>query len=237
MKLILHSPSSTKRELNMDREKILKNLLSKTVERGCSKQEADTAQNMATKKAAEWGMNLEAVRKSLYLDGLSRKQRAIESGVVDFAEIFRRAAAERAPYHPNARCYTEPKVCKHIHRKVYRSNKEAWACKDCGFFTHEWQRKKAYWDNWKRAHSRPQAKKQTGCTNPFGVHGKGYDPERKWDSVADFVMWHLRNTDMPFDEIALQSRLKFSGKTSKNSVAWYANKIKKQGETIQPRRK
>lgn len=118
---------------------------------------------------------------------------------------------------------------------------QAWQCKDCLFATKEWADFR--WNSTKPASKhvgkkqRPFAGDKHGCTNPFGVHGKGFDPERKWDGVGDFVMWHLKNTDLPFDEIALQSRLKFSGKTSSNSVMWYASKLRKQGVKIPERRK
>lgn len=243
----------------MDREKIIKSLLSKTVERGCTQQEADAAQSQAKKLAEKWGVDLKDMERSLFLDGLSKRQRMrMEGGyTIDFSDVIRRAAqaaASRAHNHDaetsSDRAYAKrhgappPPRCKHRRRFVYKGMPEAFKCKDCGFFTQEWQKQKDIeWDRerasrakqWKEAGRKP--KKNAGTTNPFGVHGRGTDPEGKWDSVADFVMWHLKNTDMPFEDIALQSRLKFSGKTSKNSVAWYANKIKKQGGTIPDRRK
>jgi Protein of unknown function (DUF2786) len=191
----------------MDAMKVLKALCAKTEARGCTKDEAEQAQKMAASLAAKHGIDLAVVRRELELDGMSRRARMIASSpdlnrqtVVDFAEMMRKAR-EAAQ---NSRCYSEPIRCRHLRRWVVKNIPgTAFKCKTCFYQSDDWT---IYQDL-----KAKNAKKD------------------EYESVSHYVTSCLKYTDMSFQEIADGSRARFGGKTSKNSVAWYVNQLKKQG--------
>lgn len=116
----------------MDAMKVLKALRSKTVERGCSKDEAEQALAMASRLSAKHGIDLKEVDRQLELDGMSRRQRMrVENGVVDLKDFIRRAREEA-----NSK---RPVICRHVRRWVVRTVPTAFKCKDCFYASDDWK--------------------------------------------------------------------------------------------------